>query len=119
MSIKKQAKKFLSRIEKHIATQSNPHIINQILLALNLNELETKDQDFKDFLHKISTRPIDLTALLTHVKSHILDNEPLCALLAFIQENDLIGNEELAQAATTLQLRVFPHIQPKLAMRYN
>ncbi|KTC84929.1 symporter [Legionella brunensis] len=106
MSIEAQAKEFLARVEQYISTNSNPDLIKQILVELNLHNMTTNNKEFKDFLLKISKDEIDLKRLIHYVKLSILNNQPLCTLLAFIQENNLVSDVELADASRTLQLQI-------------
>ncbi|WED42912.1 symporter [Legionella cardiaca] len=106
MSAEQGAKKFLERVEKYIVKFSDPKLIKQILSELNLDKMITDNKEFNEFILKISTQKIDLSTLIKHVELAIVNNKPLCSLLAFIQENELISDIELERAAKTLQLQI-------------
>lgn len=106
MSIIKHAKKFLLRVEKYIKNNSNPKLIKEILAALDLHTLVTTNKEYNEFILKASTEEIDLSTLLNYLKINILNNQPLCTLLAFIEENDLVSDAELKEMADTLQLQI-------------
>ncbi|BCA96199.1 hypothetical protein TUM19329_25600 [Legionella antarctica] len=106
MGTREHAETLLLRIEKLIIKSSNPKLVKDLLVTLNLHSLATKNREYADFILKASTEEINLSALLNHLKICILNNHPLCSLLAFIQENDLVSDYELANIADTLQLQV-------------
>ena len=103
---KVQAEKFLSRIEKYIKKSSNPNLIKELLAALGLHKLVTTNKEYNDFIVKASIEEIDLSKLLDYLKINILNNQPLCTLLAFIQEKYLVSDAELKAMADTLQLQI-------------
>ncbi|QBR84126.1 symporter [Legionella israelensis] len=106
MSKQDKAAILFSRIEQYISFKSNPELMNRILSDLNLDSLYTNNKEFNDFLVKAKTEAIDLNPLLSHIKLAILANEPLCSLLAYIQDNNLISDEEIKKASRTLQLQI-------------
>ena len=106
MSDKDQAGKFISRVEKYLKKSSNPKQVKEILIALHLHNLVTTNKEYNDFILKASTEEIDLGKLLNYLKINLLSNQPLCTLLAFIQENDLISDYELEEIAPILQLQI-------------
>ncbi|MCL9682569.1 symporter [Legionella maioricensis] len=106
MSTRAQAEEFLLRVEKHIKNKSSPKLIKELLAALNLHMLVTTNKEYNDFILKASTEELDLSKLLNYLKVNILNNQPLCTLLAFIQENDLVSDSELKEMADTLQLQI-------------
>lgn len=106
MGIREQAEQLFVRIEHYIIKQSNPLLIKAILRQLNLDKLQTTNQEYNDFLLKVSTEGVDLSKLLEHLKRNILNNVPLCTLLAFIQEYDLVSDAELHTASQSIQLQI-------------
>ncbi len=106
MRTREQAEKFLLRIEKLIQHNSSPKLVKELLIALNLHTLMTKNKEYNDFILKASTEEIDLSKLLNYLKINILNNQPICTLLAYIQENDLVSDAELNEIAATLQLQI-------------
>ncbi|CAM3563387.1 hypothetical protein [Legionella longbeachae] len=102
----KLAKQLITRVEKLIKTTSEPALVRRILSELHLNELETTNKEYTDFIGKISTVPMQLTPLINYLNEKLIDNTPICQLFAFIEKNELISNEELEQAAKTIQLQI-------------
>ncbi|MDR3502351.1 MAG: symporter [Legionella sp.] len=106
MTKQKEAAHFLSRVKHHISTTSNPQLILRILTALGLDELATDNVAYNTFIQHITSEKIDLSKLIGHIEKNIIGNEPLCNLLAYIEENKLISEAELVAAAPTLQLQI-------------
>ncbi|PWY54480.1 symporter [Legionella qingyii] len=101
--MKERALNFLDKIEKILPEKSNPSLISKILSELKLDDLDTNDKEFTEFISKACREKIDLNKLTQHLKRALIFNEPLCRLLAFIEEMALIGDEELAAIASTLE----------------
>lgn len=106
MKNRTKALKFLKRLEQFIVTQSNPEIMKQLLLALGLDKLTTGNEEYKFFVQTIKRKAIDLQPLITQIKSGILENESVCALLAYIETNALIDDTEIENAASTIQMQI-------------
>jgi hypothetical protein len=106
MTIQTVAMHFLSRVKHHISTTSNPQLILDILTALGLDQLATDNAEYNSFIQRITSEEINLSKLIEYVEQNITDNEPLCNLLAYIEENKLISDAELVAAAPTLQLQI-------------
>ncbi|WP_058534280.1 hypothetical protein [Legionella saoudiensis] len=106
MTTQEKAALFLSRVKRHMSNTSNPQLIADILSALGLDELVTDNTNYKAFIQHITSKEIDLGKLIEYVEQNILNNEPLCNLLAYIEENGLISDAELVAAAPTLQLQI-------------
>ncbi|AUH73805.1 symporter [Legionella sainthelensi] len=99
-------RKFLERVEEVIPTYSDPQIMRQIVEAFGFNNLKTTNEEFKFFIHKIQKTPIDLSLLINKVKIDVLSKAPLCELLDYIETNNLITNNEILAAASTLQVQI-------------
>ncbi|KTD44393.1 hypothetical protein [Legionella parisiensis] len=106
MSNRKKALNFLTRVEQFIIPQSNPEIMNQLLLTLGLDKLITGNEEYRFFVQTIRSKAIDLNPLITQIKSDIVKNESVCALLAYIEKNGLIDEAEIENAASTIQLQI-------------
>lgn len=106
MGTREQAEKLFIRIEQYIIKQSAPLLIKTILSQLHLDKLQTKNQEYNDFLLKVTTEELDLSKLLEYLKQNILSNVPLCTLLAFIQEHSLVSDAELKELSKTMQLQI-------------
>ncbi|CEK09136.1 hypothetical protein [Legionella hackeliae] len=106
MSSKESAKKFLSRVEQFIEKESNPEITKRIFSELKLDKLVTSNKEYTDFYHQITTEKVSLEKLLDYLKQSLIDNEPICRLLAYIEDNNLISDTELKTASTTLQVQI-------------
>ncbi|MDX1838059.1 symporter [Legionella taurinensis] len=104
--MKKSAENFLAKIEKILPQKSNPFLINKILIELKLDALDTKDKDFAEFIVKARSQKIDLTKLIQYLKNALTTNEPLCQLLAFIEEKQLIADADLSAIADTLEMQL-------------
>ncbi|MCW8444379.1 hypothetical protein OQJ05_09990 [Fluoribacter gormanii] len=100
------AKQFLERVSRCLYKQSNPSIIQKILYDLRLNLLEIRDQGLKNFLDKLAEEPIDLERLIDSVKKGLLNNPPICELLAFIEREKLITDLELNEISEQLQIQL-------------
>ncbi|VEB36056.1 putative symporter [Legionella sainthelensi] len=100
------AKQLITRVEKLIKTTSEPALVQRILSELHLNELKTNNEEYIDFINKISTEPMQLTPLINYLNEKLVENAPIRQLFAFIEKNGLISNEELEQAAKTIQLQI-------------
>ncbi|RUR27484.1 hypothetical protein [Legionella qingyii] len=100
------AKQFLERVTKYLKKQSNPAIIKNTLHDFSLNSLEIRDQGFKNFLAKLTEEPIDLERLIESVKEGLLNNPPICKLLAFIEQEELIADLELNEMSEQLQIQL-------------
>jgi hypothetical protein len=100
------AEKFLIRIEKLIQTETHPETIKKILEELHLNDLDARDQSFNDFMTYIQTNALCMRKFIHQFKEGVLKNEGVCAILAYIQDNDLISQEELEHARALFQLQL-------------
>lgn len=114
---KASAELFLARLEQTVSQKkedgtalliTDPEIIRQALYELGLDSASFKieDADFRDFLRKVSSQPIDITALLQKIKSGLLENPAFCKLLAYIEENQAISSDELIQYSHMLKLQI-------------
>lgn len=106
MEDKSMVMKFIDRVEHVIPHNSDPEIMKEILKAFGFDKLVTGNEEFKSFIQKIKKDPIDLSRLINKVKTDILSKEPLCELLDFIERNDLIKDNEIMTAASTLQVQI-------------
>ncbi|MFM9185084.1 lpg2382 family Dot/Icm T4SS effector [Legionella pneumophila] len=106
MENKTKALNFLNRIERCLVPQSNPQMMKQLLSALGLDNVTTGNEEYKFFIQTIRKKAIDLKLLIDKIKSDILKNEPLCTLLAYIEENELIDDAEIENASSTIQLQI-------------
>ncbi|HAT1821768.1 TPA: symporter [Legionella pneumophila] len=106
MKNKTRALNFLNRIERCIVPQSNPLIMKQLLSALGLDNINTGNEEYKFFIQTIKRKAIDLNPLINKIKSDILKNKSLCTLLAYIEENELIDDDEIENASSTIQLQI-------------
>ncbi|KTC99365.1 symporter [Legionella erythra] len=104
--MKESAAIFLAKIEKILPKKSDPLLIKKILIELKLDNLDIKDKEFAEFIAKAHIDKIDLTKLTLHLKEALLANEPLCQLLAFIEEKGLIADADLDAIASTLELQL-------------
>ncbi|MBN9227011.1 MULTISPECIES: hypothetical protein [Legionella] len=106
MSRKLLAKQFLSRVIKYLQKQSDPSIAKKIVADLRLGSAEIRDVDFKEFLAKFTKEPIDLDGLINAMQKGLLSNTLFCDLLAFIERNQLISDEELQAMSKQLQIQL-------------
>ncbi|QRN03330.1 symporter [Legionella sp. MW5194] len=104
--MKKSAENFLAKIEKILPQKSDPFLINKILTELKLDDLDTKDIEFAEFIVKVLSEKSDLTKLTQYLKNALINNEPLCQLLAFIEEKGLITDADLDSIASKLELQL-------------
>jgi len=109
------AKSFLGKVEKYITHSrkdgkvvfsTDPCLMKKILQSLGLDAFKTDDKNFEQFLKKITSEPVDITPLLKKIKEDIVNNPPLCKLLAQIKAKNLISDDELEKYKETLQLQV-------------
>lgn len=100
------AEAFIARVIPHLCKKTNPQQICALLNALQISRLKARDSHFTDFIKRIKTEALDTEALIRQLTGIILENEPFYTLLACIQELHLISDEEIAQAAPTLNLQV-------------
>lgn len=100
------ASQFLSRIEKQILNESNPVTIKRILKELKLDTFSTRDDNFQWFLIKVRNTPTDLTKLIKAVSTNLLNSQPICLLLASIQKDNLISDEEIEKSIDTLNFQI-------------
>lgn len=96
----------MTKLEKILPKKTDPSLIKKILTELKLDNLNTKDKEFAEFIVKVRSDQIDLTKLTLHLKKALLDNEPLCRLLAFIEEEGLIADSDLDAIAAKLELQL-------------
>lgn len=97
---------FLEKIKSNIHTSTNKDTINEILAHLHLDGFVTRDKDFSDFLEKMQSSSIDMELFLEKLKQDLLANKSLCLLLAYIEKNNLISEEEVASLAESLNRQV-------------
>ncbi|WP_454780548.1 hypothetical protein [Legionella sp. WA2022007384] len=100
------AKQFLERVIKNLKKQSDPSIIQKVLKDFRLNSLKIRDQGFKKFLDKLTEESIDLKQLIESVTEGLLNNPPICELLAFIEREKLITDQELKEMSEQLQIQL-------------
>lgn len=102
------AKKFLARIKNIIQPATAPAIIVKILAETGLDALlpHIRDKSFLAFIAKLTKEPINLKIFIEQMENYFLNHEALCALLAFVEDKNLIATQELEQAAKTVQLQL-------------
>lgn len=97
---------FLNRVRHYIPERTNPKVIATLLEAMHLDTMETHDPHFQHYLQEVTSHPLDLSALIDKTHQDILNNKPLCKLLASIQEKGLIPDRELQQYIATLTVQI-------------
>lgn len=103
---KMAARAFLKRVSDFVNPHTNPDLMKEIFEELNLENFITRDTDFIDFLEQIKTMPVSMDKFLEKISHDLIENECTCTLLAYIQNRNLISNDELKYLLPTLQLQV-------------
>src|SRR5690606_26822368 len=96
----------LEKIKSNIPTSTDNEIIKEILAHLHLDDFVTRDKDFSDFFEKMQSSSIDMQSFLEKLKQDLLANKSVCLLLAYIEKNNLISEEEIASLAESLNRQV-------------
>ncbi|WP_392536326.1 symporter [Legionella sp. 227] len=102
------AAKFLDKVIDYskLDLKTSPILMKHLLHLLKLDDLETKDEAFNLFIKKLTSERLDLTQLINAFKEYALNNEGVCTLLAYIEDNQLISQEEIKQAEDTLLVQL-------------
>ncbi|WP_454782852.1 symporter [Legionella sp. WA2022007384] len=102
------AAKFLDKVKLYskLDVKTSPILMRHLLGLLKLNDLKTQDKEFADFIETLSTTRLDLTQLINAFQEFILNNDEICSLLAYIEDNQLISQEEIEHSAGTIELQL-------------
>lgn len=102
----KHANRFMDRVKHFIVPFSNPDIIQSSLEQLNLAHFKTQDTHFEAFLQRATSQPIPMHALITHLRQSLLQNAPLRRLLAALEKDKCISDDEILSYKPTLDLQL-------------
>lgn len=85
---------WLSSHCRELNARTNPLLVQSILSALGLNTLRVTEPGLQAWLEQVTSVSESLQPLIESLKGLILENEPLCQLVADIARNNWISEEE-------------------------
>lgn len=105
-SERETAEQFLQRIEPFIIPRIDNVLMQSIIEQLHLDKLVTRHDHLKNFIQAIMNTAEDISLFLHKMRTALLSNEVICQLLAYVQDHDLISDEELCAYQPTLRLQI-------------
>lgn len=103
---KQLAELFLARVSSHLKSVSDPAIMQKIFDDLKIDSFYSREKRFNTFASKITNEPVSLIPIIERFKKGLLDNPALCKLLATIERDSLISDNELEKISPQLQVQL-------------